>query len=414
MVLVGNSVLSDLSPRKSVIRGKGLGKIIMLRRINMLREFSLPLIIGILVALSWANFNPDSYYHFNFDPLIGHLSFHFLTNDIFMVLFFGIAVAEITQSCLPGGDLYPLRKAVNPLLATFGGVVGPVLVYLGLNAIIGDPALRRGWGIPTATDIALAWLVARIVFGERHPAISFLLLLAIADDAVGLAIIAIFYPDPSLPFQPLWLLLTVIGMIIAYGLRRFKVNSYWPYLLVGGALSWLGLYKAHLHPALSLVFIVPFLPHARRKMLHIFEEDTRDHTAMSRFEGEWKIIVDFGLFMFGIANAGVQVTSIGTATWLVLTSLVIGKTSGIFVMGWLGQRLGYPLPSKVKKKELALVGLVAGIGLTVALFVAGEAFAEPVTQGAAKMGALCSAGCAVIAIVLGRVARVKRITQRTH
>ena len=382
----------------------------MHRQINMLREFSIPLIVGILVALVWANFYPDSYYHFNFDQLVGHLSFHFLTNDIFMVMFFGIAVAEITQSCMSGGDLYPLRKAVNPLLATFGGVVGPVLVYLGLNALIGDPALRRGWGIPTATDIALAWLVARIVFGERHPAISFLLLLAIADDAVGLAIIAIFYPDPSLPFQPRWLLLTVISMVVAYSLRRFKVRSYWPYLLVGGALSWTGLFKAHLHPALSLVFIVPFFPHARRELLHIFEEDTRDHSAMSRFESEWKIIVDFGLFMFGIANAGVQFTSIGTATCLVLTSLVIGKTGGIFIMGLFGQRLGYPLPSKVNIKELALVGLVAGIGLTVALFVAGEAFAEPVAQGAAKMGALCSAGCAVLAIVLGRFAKVQRLT----
>ncbi len=381
----------------------------MHRRISMLREFSLPLILGILVALAWANFYPESYYHRNFDPLIGPLSCHFLTNDIFMVLFFGIAAVEITRSCLPGGDLYPIRKAVNPLLATLGGVVGPVVIYHGLNAIIGTPALRRGWGIPTATDIALAWLVARIIFGQRHPAISFLLLLAIVDDAVGLAIIALFYPDPHLPFRPHWLMLTILAVMIAYALRHLKVNSYWPYLLIGGTLSWIGLFKAHLHPALSLVFIVPFFPHARRERLHLFEEEAREHSAMSRFEGDWKIIVDFGLFMFGVVNAGVRFTSIGTATWLVLASLVIGKTSGIFIMGWLGQRLGYPLPSKVKTKELALIGLVAGIGLTVALFVAGEAFAEPVTQGAAKMGALCSAGCAVLAIILGRFAKVQRI-----
>ena len=382
----------------------------MQKRINMLREFSIPLISGIMVALIWSNIFPESYIHFDHDPLIGTLSFHFLTNDIFMVLFFGIAAAEITQSCLPGGDLHPLRKAINPLLATLGGVVGPVLVYLVLNAIVGDPSLRRGWGIPTATDIALAWLVARLVFGARHPAISFLLLLAIADDAIGLAIIAVFYPDPSQPTQPGWLMLTAISMAVAYKLRSSKVQSYWPYLLVGGALSWAGLFKAHLHPALALVFIVPFLPHPPRETKHIFEEDANDLSPLATFEHEWKVMVDFGLFMFGLANAGVRFESIGTATWLVLGSLVLGKTGGILIMGWLGQRLGYPLPSKVGMKELLLIGLIAGIGLTVALFVAGEAFTEPVTQGAAKMGALLSAGCAVIAIILGRLMKVRRLS----
>jgi len=226
---------------------------------------------------------------------------------------------------------------------------------------------------------------------------------------VGLAIIAIFYPDPSHPVQPLWLLLTATGMGIAYALRHLRVNSYWPYLLAGGILSWVGLFRAHLHPALSLVFIVPFFPHTHSKKMHIFEDDPRDHSTMHQFELEWKVVVDFGMFMFGLVNAGVRFTSIGDATWLVLASLVIGKTGGIFAMGWLGHRLGYPLPSKVKTKELALVGLIAGIGLTVALFVAGEAFSEPVIQGTAKMGALLSAGCALIAIALGRLLNVRRV-----
>jgi NhaA family Na+:H+ antiporter len=130
---------------------------------------------------------------------------------------------------------------------------------------------------------------------------------------------------------------------------------------------------------------------------------------MSQFDHEWKVIVDFGMFMFGLANAGVQLSSIGDATWLVLGALVIGKTGGIFIMGWLGSLLGYPLPEMMGKKELVLVGLIAGIGLTVALFVAGEAFTEPVIQGSAKMGALLSAGCAIIAIVMGRILKVQRM-----
>lgn len=377
--------------------------------LNMLREFSVPLIAGVLVALVWANLAPEAYLHFNHSPLFGPFSFHFITNDLFMVLFFGIAAAEITQSCLPGGDLHPLRKSVNPLLATLGGVIGPIAVYLGLNAIVGGPALLRGWGIPTATDIAMAWLVARLVFGGRHPAISFLLLLAIADDAIGLAIIAVFYPDPSLPAAPAWLGLTILGMGAAYLLRRSKVRSYWPYLFLGGGPSWAGLFLAHLHPALALVFIIPFLPHPPQEMLHIFEEDPRDLSTLASFEHEWKVVVDFGLFMFGLANAGVRFASTGTVTWLVLASLAIGKTCGIFSMGWLGEKLGYPLPANVGRKELLLVSLIAGIGLTVALFVAGEAFTEQAIQDAAKMGAILSGFCGIVAIVAGRVIKVRRL-----
>ncbi|UFS70692.1 Na+/H+ antiporter NhaA [Geomonas sp. RF6] len=378
-------------------------------RVNMLREFSIPLLTGIVAALLWSNLSPESYHHFNHAPLLGPFNFHFLTNDIFMVLFFGIAAAEIAQSCFPGGDLNPIQKAINPLFATLGGVLGPVVAYFALNAVIGSPALLRGWGIPTATDIALAWLVAKIVFGERHPAISYLLLLAIVDDAIGLAIIAAFYPDPAQPVQLQWLTLTGCGMLVAYLLRRLRVRNYWPYLLVSGSLSWFGLFHSHLHPALSLVFIVPFMPHPRREKMHIFEGDMKDHSTMALFEHEWKVIVEFGLFMFGVTNAGVEFTHIGPATWLVLGALAIGKTLGIYGMGIAGASLGYPLPEGVGKKELLLLGMIAGVGLTVALFVAGEAFTDPMTQGAAKMGALLSGACAVIAIAGGRLLKVPRM-----
>ena len=120
--------------------------------------------------------------------------------------------------------------------------------------------------------------------------------------------------------------------------------------------------------------------------------------------------MDFGLFMFGLANAGVEFAAIGVPTWLVLVSLVVGKTGGIFSMGLLGRRLGYPLPSQVGNKELLLVGLIGGLGLTVALFVAGEAFTDPLIQGAAKMGALLSAGCGLLAMIGGRLMRVRRRT----
>ena len=377
-------------------------------RLNLLREFSVPLLAGVISALVWANITPESYGRFLHGHFIGPLSFHFLTNDIFMVFFFGIAAVEITQSFLPGGDLNPVKKAVNPLLATAGGVIGPAVVYLALNHFFGSPELRRGWGIPTATDIAFAWLAARMVFGGKHPAISFLLLLAVADDGIGLAIIAVFYPNPLLPVEPHWLLLTLAGMAAAFFLRSRRVRSYWPYVLLGGSLSWLGLFRAHLHPALALVFVIPFLPHAAFEDKHLFEEDEADRSTIARFEHEWKVIVDFGLFMFGLANAGVEFSGIGTATWLVVAALLVGKGAGIFALGSLAEMLGFPLPDGMGKKELFVAGLIAGFGFTVALFVAGEAFVDPLHQGAAKMGAMLSCGAAVIGLLAGRFFRIKR------
>jgi len=380
----------------------------MIKRINLLREFSIPLLAGVLTALIWCNIAPESYRAFNYGHFWEALSFHFISNDIFMVFFFAIAAVEITQSCLPGGDLSPPGKAINPLLATFGGVAGPIAIYFLLNLVIGSPSLANGWGIPTATDMAFAWLAARLIFGSNHPVIAYLLLLAIADDAIGLVIIALFYPDPLLTVAPLWLALTGAGMLTAFALRRISVRNYWPYLLCGGIPSWIGLFKAHLHPALALVFIIPFLPHSFRETKHMFEEDPGDFSTLARFEQEWKIIVDFGLFMFGLANAGVAFSAVGPATWLVLCALLFGKTAGVFAMGLLGQKLGFPLPLGMGKRHLLVAGIIAGIGFTVALFVAGEAFSDPGVQGTAKMGAMLSIIAFPIAFAAARLFGIRK------
>lgn len=412
---------------------------------SFLQEFSIPLILGVLVALLAANLNPE-WYHYWFGAhsaaghevwhvpgvhLFGHeINLHFLINDLFMVFFFGIAAKEITESCLPGGSLNPPRKAVNPLLATIGGVVGPVGVFFGAMYVASamgvagyEPGteswagIHRGWGIPTATDIALAWLVARAVFGKGHPAIDFLLLLAVADDAIGLGIIAIFYGDPLHPAAPQWLGLVVAGMAVAYALRRMKVRSWVPYIFVAGPLSWCGLILANLHPALALVPIVPFLPGPKRDTGLFVEGDEVDlmgegtaqdlhieHSSLHNFEHQTKAFVDFGLFFFAMGNAGVELAGMGPMTWIILASLVIGKTAGISLMSGLGMKLGFPLPSGMSVRDLFMAGYVAALGLTVALFVAGAAFPTDMhLQGQAKMGALFSGFVGLSAFFLGRM-----------
>ena len=306
-------------------------------------------------------------------------------------------------------------------MATLGGVFGPVAVFfIGMSLIYGpgdDLAMvSRGWGIPTATDIALAWLVARTVFGKGHPAIDFLLLLAVADDAIGLVIIAIFYGDPNLPAQPQFLALCAAGMAFAFAMRKMNINNWVPYLAIGGPLAWLGLSLAHLHPALALVFIVPFLPGPRRDTGLFDEHDEIDkmgdalahdlhmeHSPLHEFEHQLKMFVDLGLFFFAFCNAGVELASIGPMTWLILGSLVIGKTVGVTSLGWIAIKVGFPLPNRMRFTDLVMAGFVAALGLTVALFVAGAAFADPVMLGQAKMGALFSGFVGIAAVLLARI-----------
>ncbi|MCA8960356.1 MAG: Na+/H+ antiporter NhaA [Planctomycetes bacterium] len=352
---------------------------------------------------------PETYHHIVHWPLFGQVDLHFLMNEIFMVFFFGIAAKEITESCLPGGALNPIRKAINPLFGTVGGVLGPIGVYFALVAAFGHTeTYGRGWGIPTATDIALAWLVARMVFGKSHPAVNFLLLLAVADDAIGMGIIAVFYPDPSHPVSPMWLTLTAGAGVMAFVMRRLQIQEWTAYVFGPGILSWLGLYLAHLHPALALVFVVPFLPSAKRD-LGLFQEDVDEHahhSPLEQFEHSMKTFVDFGLFFFAFCNAGVEFSDIGPATWYVLSALVIGKTVGITGFSWVADRAGFPLPRGMQLRHLVVAGLVASMGLTVALFVAGEAF-EGGPQLEAKMGALLSGLGAVAALVAGRMLKLK-------
>ena len=391
---------------------------------NYLQEFSIPLIAGVVFALSLANVAPHFYHDvlhwqpFGALKLLGHkVDLHFLVNDIFMVFFFGIAAKEITESCLPGGSLNPPRKAINPLFATLGGVFGPVSVYFAGYALLrsgvfGAPIsveAAQGWGIPTATDIALAWLVARMVFGRGHPAVDFLLLLAVADDAIGLGIIAVFYGDPSHPVEPVFLSLVVLAMGIAFLMRRFCVSSWLPYIFVAGPVAWLGLMLAHLHPSLALAAVVPFLPGPKRDTGLFIEQDEKDlghsedHSPLHMFEHQTKIWVDFGLFFFALCNAGVAFDSVGSLSFLVLTALVVGKLVGISLFGWVAARLGFPLPAGMGLVDLAMVGLIAAIGLTVALFVSGVAFVDPALAAEAKMGALLSGLVGFLVLALGRV-----------
>ncbi len=218
----------------------------------------------------------------------GHhgLTVHFLINDILMALFFAIAGKEVWESMLPGGALSNPRKAATPLLATLGGIIGPAGLYILGAILVGQSGwfgqegnLGRGWAVPCATDIAFSYLVARIVFGNGHPAIAFLLLLAIADDAAGLIILAVAYPQGDI--QVYWFGLTIAAIVVGFLFRRLRLHSFWWYLLIPGTMSWISFYYAGIHAALGLVPIIPCLPHAHTD-LGIFARGTQSPRHVER------------------------------------------------------------------------------------------------------------------------------------
>ncbi|MDO6521539.1 Na+/H+ antiporter NhaA [Shimia thalassica] len=412
----------------------------MYRVWNFLTNYSLLLILGALIALVWANIDYESYHHFvefkiwDHAP-IGHyhdghrtLTLHYLVNDLLMAFFFAIAAKEVWEAVILKNGSLRGSKAATPLFATAGGMFGPIGVYLGLAFLLGSDtysAVANGWAIPTATDIAFSYLVGRLVFGAGHPAVRFLLLLAIADDAAGLIILAIFYPSGEL--APEWLLVSFGACIAVFVLfnwlpRRLdrgnqaRPNSTWmrknlhflPYLL-GAAISWYAFMRSGLHPALGLLPVVPTIPHADRAFGIFSEAERHLHDLLNVIEHALKHPVEIVLFFFGLCNAGVQMSAIGDATWLVLAGLLIGKPVGILAMGWLAAvplRLG--LPEGMRIIDLVVIGCVAAIGFTVSLFVASVAFDAGPVQDAAKMGALFSFAAAIVSIIAGKVFRVEK------
>src|SRR5688500_3297915 len=154
---------------------------------------SLLLLGGTIAAVVWANVDLRGY------DRIAH-PLHFWVNDVGMVFFFALAAKEVFEATLPGGALASVRRALPPLAAAVGGMVMPALIFIALVAARGPAELIRGWAIPCATDIAFSSMVARAIFPRGHPAVPFLLVLAIADDALGLIILAVFYPADRILF----------------------------------------------------------------------------------------------------------------------------------------------------------------------------------------------------------------------
>ncbi|NOZ01813.1 MAG: Na+/H+ antiporter NhaA [Deltaproteobacteria bacterium] len=402
------------------------------------------LLVTAVAALVWAN-SPwaPTYEHLLHTPIsVGfgeHVftrTIHFWINDILMVVFFFVVGLEVRRELFEG-QLSTFRRAALPVAAAIGGMLVPAAIYLVLNA--GSSAVH-GWGVPMATDIAFAVGVLALLGRRVPPALRVLLLaLAIIDDIGAILVIALFYSSGIV-----WIGLGIVGIGIAIILVMQRIGVRNPFLYIApGIVIWAGMMHAGIHPTIAgviLGLLTPvrswfghegFVKETERVLDSLRNEATpvndpgkllpgleRINTArreavppVTRIEAALHPWVAFAIMpLFALANAGVAIGGQGggssEATGIALgvgLGLVVGKPLGIVVFSWLAVRVGLAsLPRGVSWAGVLVVGCVAGIGFTMALFIGALAFADASMLAVAKLTVLAASTVSgVVGLVVG-------------
>jgi len=389
----------------------------MTSRISPLRDFLgrestsgmlvlLAAALGLLTANSPLS---DEYFSaLDFEIAIGsgwfllELSVLKIINYLLMSIFFFVVGLEIKRE-LTSGHLASLKKAMLPFVAAIGGMAIPALIYL---AIAGGVA-PGGWGVPVATDIALAvGLLTMLGSSVAASLRSFLLALAVIDDIGAILVIAFVY-STGISFS--WLAAAVLSVLFIALLKKTGVSSLIVYSLFAFTL-WFALYKTGVHPTLAGVILglmTPNVPHKGTKL-----EDAEDGSVsvIEWLEHKFHPVSTFIVVpFFAFANTGVVITSesIKAASqsliaWGIFFGLVIGKPLGVLSAALLARRLKVAeLPDGVKRTSLLATGSAAGIGFTVAIFIANLAFDDSATQDIAVLAVIvASVVSALISTVL--------------
>jgi len=374
------------------------------------------LLAAAAIALGWAN-SPwaaayEALWHLMLSLSVAEFltarDLHFWVNDGLMSVFFLVVGLEIRREMYDGALSDP-RVATLPIVAAVGGVVIPALLYLLFNM---HPPARRGWAIPTATDIAFAVGVLSLIGKAVPPALRMLLLtLAIIDDIAAILVIAFVYSSGIAVGGLLIVAAGVLGVLL---LQWLGVQAALAYVLPG-AVVWLGMLRAGMHPTLAGVLLglltpatsafgrAPRAPGARRAT----------ESPVVRVEAMLHPWVAFGVMpLFALANAGVSLQGLNLRAAAplavgagIVSGLVLGKPIGIVLAAIAAVRLEWcALPEGVRWTHMVLIGLLGGIGFTMSIFIANLAFDDPALLAAAKFAVLvASALAATLGLLLGRL-----------
>jgi Na+:H+ antiporter, NhaA family len=326
-------------------------------------------------------------------------------NYLLMSIFFFVVGLEIKRE-LTSGHLASVKKAMLPFIAAIGGMAVPALIYL---AIAGGIA-PGGWGVPVATDIALAvGLLAMI--GPSVPASlrSFLLALAVIDDIGAILVIAFVY-STGINFS--WLAAAALSIGLIAALKKVGVESVLIYSLFAFTL-WFSLYKTGVHPTLAGVILGLMTPNILRPGTEIEDMDDGSVSVIEWLEHKFHPVSTFLVVpIFAFANTGVVITSESIKgasqsliAWGIFFGLVVGKPLGILLAAVAAKRLKVAdFPEGANNSSILATGSAAGIGFTVAIFIANLAFDDSQTQDIAVLAVIvASVASALLSIALFKV-----------
>ncbi len=324
-------------------------------------------------------------------------------NYALMTIFFFVVGLEIKRE-LTSGHLSKLKQALAPFIAAIGGMLIPALIYL---LIAGDVA-PEGWAVPVATDIALAVGVMALMGKRASQGLkAFLLALAVIDDIGAILIIAIVYSS-GIVFG--WIYSAILAITLVLLMQKFKVRGMIFYIFAG-AFLWYSLYKAGLHPTLAGVIMGLLTPTTK---VHENVEDTEDgtYTLIEKLEHQFHSYSSFLVIpIFAFANSGVKLTSESMESafrspiaWGIIVGLAVGKPAGIYLTSKLSELFKLAQLPEHNSRSLIATGSTAGIGFTVAIFIAKLAFEQPGIQDLAVtaviFGSLLSA---LVSVLLFRI-----------
>ena len=297
-------------------------------------------------------------------PRLGQPSLHHWVADGLMAIFFLLVGLEVKREWYDG-LLASREQRRLPIIAAAAGMGVPAILYL--LVIGGDPALTRGWAIPSATDIAFAIGILALLGNRANPAIKLLLVtIAIVDDIGAVMIIALVY-TASLDGMAI---AAALGILAAMGgLNMFGVRRLWPYLL-GFGMLWVATLASGIHPTIAGVMAAFAVP------LGLGEP----HSPLKRLEHAIHPWVMFGIVpLFGLVSAGVELGDPSVAlqplSLAIIVGLFLGKQVGVFGAIWLADKSGIaPRPRHVRWTELYGAALLCGVGFTMSLFIGALAF----------------------------------------
>ena len=334
-----------------------------------------------------------------------NLTIQKVVNYLLMTLFFFVIGLEIKRE-LTTGHLASIKKALMPLLAALGGIAVPALIYL---AIAGRDA-PGGWGVPVATDIALAvGLLAMLGSMVPESLRSFLLGIAVIDDIVAILIVAFVYSS-GIKFS--WLAMGLVVVLAVVSLQKINVSSVVAYLVLG-VLLWFALYKTGVHPTLAGVILGLLTPNTSRKLKDESDAELNSYSVIEWLEHKLHpYSAFFCVPIFAFANTGVVVNSEtlsqaskSVIAWGIFFGLVAGKPIGILATTIAAAKLNIAyFPKGASRSLLAATGSTAGIGFTVAIFIAQLAFKDQQIQELAIISVIfASVVSALISVLFFRI-----------